>query len=145
VDRVFIENEKKRNMKYPETKFNPKWVSGDHPIDDDVVEWTNSFGRFLAPQKRNDKEALSTSQIRKFFGEVKRIQFSFEKNKNKIPFLKAKLAYATGKANKRNKINQFYKQMSLGIPAIKSSDDFNRYVSICESIIAFHRYYGGND
>ncbi len=132
-------------MKYPETEFNPKWVTGDEDIDDKVVEWTRSFGKFLAQSDRRSKNALSTSQIRKFFGEVKRIQFDFKQNKHKVPLLKAKLAYATGKAKPHNKIKHFYKQMSMGIPAIKNVDDFNRFVNISESIIAFHKYYGGND
>jgi len=145
MGRVFIENEKRISMKYPETKFNPKWVSGDHPINDDVVEWTHSFGKFLAPQKRYDKEALSTSQIRKFFGEVKRIQSSFDKRKNEVPLLRAKLAYAVGRANRNSKIKDFYEQVTTGITAVKSSEDFNRFVSLCESIVAFHKHHGGQD
>lgn len=132
-------------MKYPETKFNPDWVTGDSPIDDKVVNWTNSFGKHLAPQRKYDRDALSTSQIRKFFGEVKRIQSAFDKKGNEVPLLKAKLAYAVGRANRSSKIKDFYEQVSSGITAVKTEDDFNRFVNICESIVAFHKYYGGQD
>lgn len=125
--------------------FDPKWVTGEIPIDDDVIEWTKSFGDFLAPKDKNDKNALTTSQIRKFFGEVKRIQASFDKFKDHVPLLNAKLAYAVGK-NKNSRIEELYNELESGIKAIKGNqDNYNRFVNIVESIVAFHKFYGGQD
>lgn len=132
-------------MKYPEVKFDRKWVTGDEVINDDVVNWTKSFGQFLAPNDRRDRDALSTSQIRKFFGEIKRIQSSFDKKGHEVPLLKAKLAYAVGRANRNSRIKYFYEEISKGISVVKNEKDFNRFVNICESIVAFHKYHGGKD
>jgi len=125
--------------------FDPKWVTGETPIDDDVIEWTKSFGSSLAPEGNRDKNALTTSQIRKFFGEVKRIQASFDKFKDRVPLLNAKLAYAVGR-NRNSRIKELYIQLESGIKAINGNqDNYNRFVNIVESIVAFHKFYGGKE
>jgi len=79
--------------KYPEQRLKEEWVRAE--ITDEAVEWTKSFGFFL--QQKDNTNPLTTSQIRKFFGELKRIQAAPEKYQEEIPMLKAKLAYAVGR------------------------------------------------
>ena len=53
-----------------------EWMQSE--ITDEAVEWTKSFGKYLT-QFSDGLKALTTSQIRKFFGELKRIQADPEK------------------------------------------------------------------
>ncbi len=136
---------------YPQQKLKSEWIH-DH-ITDEAVKWTESFGDFL--QLKDSKNPLSTSQVRKFFGELKRIQADPEKYKEDIPLLKAKLAYAVGRDSykdkrgnlqNKSKINEFYQELARGIDYIREDnrkEDFTRFVKIVESVVAFHKYFGG--
>ncbi len=132
---------------YPKQKLEKSWIQ--NPISNDVVNWTKSFGEHLQ-SRSNGTGPLTTSQIRKFFGELKRIQSEPEKFKSDIPLLKAKLAYAVGRDLKggrpKTKIKDFHDQLIIGIDGIRDGnhDDLNRYIKIVESIVAFHKYHGGN-
>ncbi|MFW5892217.1 MAG: type III-A CRISPR-associated protein Csm2 [Bacteroidota bacterium] len=136
--------------KYPDDNLNLKWVQ--EGIKDETVEWANSFGEFL--QKKDKTNPLTSSQIRKFFGELKRIQSDPEKFQADVPMLKAKLAYAVGRevnvdfkgnVTHTTKIKQFYEQIEIGINAIRSGNkkDLINLVKIVESIVAYHKYHGG--
>ncbi len=136
-------------MKYPEQKLNPQWVHST--ITDEVVEWTKSFAEFLT-KKEYRKGALSTTQLRRFFGEIKRISADFESNKKDLPMLKPLLAYAVGrdkddKGNNKTKIKEFEEEITKALNAIRSEDnkvkDFKNFVKIFESIVAYHKFYGG--
>ena len=137
-------------MEYPSKKLDPKWVSGEITIDESVVKWLESFGKFLAISGRDDPKSLTASQIRKFFGEIKKIQADFERKKGDVVFLGPKLAYAVGRDynsyNQRanSKIEEFYKEIKVGISAV--GDDRSKFfnlVNIVEAIVAYHRFYGG--
>ncbi len=141
--------------KYPEQSLKEEWVRSE--ITDEAVEWTKSFGYFL--QQKDKSNPLTTSQIRKFFGELKRIQADPEKYQEEIPMLKAKLAYAVGRdASTRfnrdsrqteliysTKIKEFYEELEKGINWIRRGEkgDLIRFVKLVESVVAFHKYYGG--
>lgn len=97
------------------------------------------------------KKAMSTSQIRKFFGAIKRIQADFDNLKGEIILLEPKLAYAVGKDKKESKkdkkeskIDEFYKELSPLIKEINEDEKkFKNFVSIVEAIVAYHKVYGG--
>lgn len=141
--------------KYPEQSLKEEWVRSE--ITDEAVEWTKSLGYFL--QQKDKSNPLTTSQIRKFFGELKRIQADPEKYQEEIPMLKAKLAYAVGRdASTRfnresrqtelvysTKIKEFYEELEKGINWIRKGEkgDLIRFVKLVESVVAFHKYYGG--
>ena len=136
------------NCKYPDVSLKKEWIQ--EKIDDCTVNWTQSFGEYLT--KEDVLNPLTTSQIRKFFGELKRIQADPEKYAADIPLLKAKLAYAVGrdksKKGKLSKIKKFYEQLTYGIDSIRTDnkiEDLNRFVKIVESIVAYHKFYGGKD
>jgi CRISPR-associated protein Csm2 len=137
-------------IKYPQQKLKQEWIQNG--INDCAIEWAKSFGEYLTSQSDNLK-GLTTSQIRKFFGELKRIQADPIKYSADIPMLKAKLAYAVGRdkdnrGNSKSKIVRFYEELENGINWIRESskiDDFNRLIKIIESIVAYHKFYGGRD
>lgn len=145
--------------KYPNKKLDKAWIQ--EGITDEAVEWAKSFGKFLTSNAERTKP-LTTSQIRKFFGELKRIQADPAKYKEEIPMLKAKLAYAVGrdvnkyfdKAKKieviayKTKLKEFYDELEHGLNYFLETnkiEDFKRFVKIVESIVAYHKFYGGKD
>ncbi|NSW93324.1 MAG: type III-A CRISPR-associated protein Csm2 [Bacteroidales bacterium] len=113
------------------------------------------FGKNLAEPERipsrdnpnrmiTRKKPMTTSQIRRFFGAIKRIQADFNNLKGEIILLEPKLAYAVGRDKNETKIDIFYKELS---PLIKSINEdemkFKNFVSIVEAIVAYHKVYGG--
>ncbi len=115
---------------YPKQKMEKSWVRDG--ITPDIVKWTESFGKFLCKKNENDEDskgALTTGQLRKFFGEVKRIDADVVKHKAEIPMLKPLLAYAVGRDKKnkgkenKTRIVEFEKELSKAIDAIRFDDD----------------------
>lgn len=112
-----------------------------------TVDFAETFGRYLA--EGNDfEEALTTSQLRRFFGEVKRQQM-VGYNESDFVMLKPKLAYAVGRAkktakkDKHCKIIDFFYVMSDAIDKVETSQDknkaFKNFISIFEAIVAYHK------
>ncbi|MCB0596841.1 MAG: type III-A CRISPR-associated protein Csm2 [Lewinellaceae bacterium] len=121
--------------------INVEWINGTTPINDEVVQWAESTGRILA------NKGLTSSTIRRFFGEMRRIQSSFKDYVEDVPMLKAKLAYDVGRKydERRNKgigVKLFYDVLKPGIEAVQGKkENFNRFVKIAEAIVAFHKQY----
>lgn len=137
--------------------YNPldvSWVT-DEGVTKETVEWAKSFGQFLSSSQKKTKP-MTTGQLRRFFGEVKRIDSNVLKNKNAIPMLKPILAYAVGRDKNnggynRTLIKEFEQEISKAIDAIRIDDDdhlksdYKNFVKILESIVAYHKYYGGQE
>ncbi len=120
------------------------WITNQ--IDAKSVEWAKKFGEYLAPTNGNDNDAMTTSQIRKFFGEVKRIQASFSRNIEDVPLLSAKLAYSVGRLKGNRRIRKFYEEFDKAIKVIDNKEDnYSRFVKLLEATVAFHKFYGGKD
>ena len=136
-------------MKYPEQKLDPKWVHT--PMTQDIVDWCESFGQYLAignqSKVRNGKftgnPKMTTSQLRKFFGEVKRIEMQNEIDFSDVVMLNPLLAYAVGRDDKKTVIKDFQQEISKAISEIKDKKDFQNFVKIFEAIVAYHKLYGG--
>ncbi|MBL7785181.1 MAG: type III-A CRISPR-associated protein Csm2 [Chitinophagales bacterium] len=154
---------------YPEKKLLPKWVT--EGIERDTITWAESFAKYLVSKNLIDAkgekvlkknaggkeyevtvEPLTTSQIRRFFGEVKRISNSDNifQEKDSILMLKPQLAYAVGRAKSReDKIKDFYEQLSIALDTIRLDNDencekdFRNFVKIYEAIIAYHKANNG--
>lgn len=111
------------------------------------VKFAEEFGSYLGkdefgPERngRRPKTAskLTTSQLRKFFGEVKRQQMVGYKDTDFI-LLKPKLAYAVGRAEKNSKIRDFYDVMADAIDLVKNESEFQNFIKIFEAIVAYHK------
>ncbi len=91
---------------------------------------------------------LKTTQIRKFLDSVRKIDIysknGDEFNKDQVILLRPKLAYAAGRQPK-----QIKPLMQVLEPAInagsESYESFKKLLSLIESIIAYHKFYGGGD
>ena len=117
-------------------------------VTDVTVQFAEKFGKYLAVDDF-DAEPLTTSQLRKFFGEVKRQQMMKEFNETEFTMLKPKLAYAVGRAklngkkNKAQKIEDFYTVITDAIDKVLSSPDrakaFKNFITAFEAIVAYHK------
>ncbi len=114
-------------------------------VTDVTVRFAERFGMYLA-EKEGIAEPLTTSQLRKFFGEVKRQQM-VGYNETSFVMLKPKLAYAVGRAkngkDKPKKIEDFYFVLADAIEKVGRSQDkqkaFKNFISIFEAIVAYHK------
>ena len=115
------------------------------------VDFAEKFGTYLGTddkEMRQDKNGrmkevkvaakLTTTQLRKFFGEVKRQQMVGYQPTDFI-LLKPKLAYAVGRADKNSKIRDFYDVLSNMIDNVSSEKEFKNFIKIFEAIVAYHK------
>jgi CRISPR type III-A-associated protein Csm2 len=163
----------KMEIKYWKESDGPlqkKWVTDG--IDESAIAWAEKFGHYLADPIKRDKTGqpiqawrngrpatdnkgepiyekatfLTTSQLRRFFGEVRRIQNDLRLQKDDnlnvpdIHLLKPRLAYQVGREkDKQAKIKDFYQQMSIAIDAVKSKSSFFNFIRLLEAIVAYHK------
>lgn len=99
-----------------------------------IVEIGEEVGRDLSFD-------IKTTQIRKFLDAVRRIQAKFDSDQ--VILLRPKLAYLVGREKKLKPL------MAVLDPAIMSASNdrnsFQKLVYFIESIVAYHRFYGGKD
>ena len=117
-------------------------------VTDVTVQFAERFGEYLAVDDF-DSEPLTTSQLRKFFGEVKRQQMMKEFNETEFTMLKPKLAYAVGRAKqngrrgKYQKIEDFYTVITDAIDKVLKSPDrskaFKNFITAFEAVVAYHK------
>ncbi|HPT40472.1 MAG TPA: type III-A CRISPR-associated protein Csm2 [Candidatus Paceibacterota bacterium] len=124
-------------------EFKNEWVTTK--IDSDTVKWASEFGSMLAKNKADNSgremrdSKLTTSQLRKFFGEVKRQQ-ALGFNSTDFILLKPKLAYAVGRTKKPDsRMHDFYKVMSKAIDQVKDEKQFKNFIKLFEAIVAYHK------
>lgn len=124
----------------PETEIKVK-------VTETTVKFAKRFGEYLGSNetytdekgRKQKVEKLTTSQLRKFFGEVKRQQMVGYKETDFV-LLKPKLAYAVGRAKaKQSKIGDFYIVLSDMIDKVANEDDFKRFIKAFEAIVAYHK------
>jgi CRISPR-associated protein Csm2 len=112
-------------------------------ITNHTVDFAKEFGTHLGTDDKDGfktlRAKLTSSQIRKFFGEVKRQQMSGY-NESEFVLLKPKLAYAVGRSTGSDpKIKDFYNVLSNAIDIVKSEDHFKNFIKIFEAIVAYHK------
>lgn len=107
-------------------------------VTEATVKFAEEFGEYLG---RGDNK-LTTNQLRKFFGEVKRQQM-IGYNETEFVLLKPKLAYAVGRVKPSRggapKIKDFYEVMSQAIDLVKNESDFRNFIKVFEAIVAYHK------
>ena len=88
---------------------------------------------------------LKTAQIRKFLDAIKKLdsrttQENFDPEK--VILLKVPLAYAAGK---QKKVKLLMEVLEPCIDKVNTHSDFKKIVQFIEAIVAYHKYYGGQD
>jgi len=106
-----------------------------------LVEWADKLGAIFKATK------LSSSQIRDFFGEARRIQQEGFHNANarrRFILLLPKLEYAAARANAFG-MDGLKDVLSYAIRCVQDDpQNFQRFVDFFEAILAYHKAYGGN-
>ena len=111
---------------------------GDYQTLVDVAE---AVGRVLREQK------LSTSQLRNIFGEVRRLQGSYDRNR--LVMLRPKLAYMAVRAGNGGKLLRDLLTRAIEEVFADSPDEdsekerFRRMADLFEAVLAYHRAFGG--
>lgn len=144
-------------------KFEPKWISDG--IDKDCVDYLENMGFYLCDKTKIDDrfpgfKAVTTSQLRNVFEEVKRIQIavesakSFEDVQSDILLLRPKIAYNAARVmskTRESRIDAFRKFAETALLEVTKNDDkdkrekYKRFCQLMEGIIAYHKVYGGKD
>ncbi len=148
-------------MTYVKNSLKRTWIT--EGIDIGAIYWAKGLGVFLAQKGGKYKEGsrerdsranpLSTTQLRKFFGQIKRLQAEgySEANHSKLLMLIAQLAYAVGRNKVRRgrdvvdttKIGFFQEELETAIEQIKNPQHFKNFVNLVEAIVAYHKFEGG--
>lgn len=148
--------------------FNAKWIS--EGIDKDCVDYLENMGFYLCDKQKIDDrfpgfKAVTTSQLRNVFEEVKRIQIAaegaktFEEVQTDILLLRPKIAYNAARVlskTRDSRIDAFRKFAETALLEVTKplndgsgkdlrSDKYKRFCQLMESIIAYHKVYGGKD
>lgn len=127
--------------------FQSDWiVSG---IKGNAITYAEKLGIKLV------EERFTTSQIRNFYGELKRIQLKSitgDKQKSAFHLLHPKLAYAAKRAEKtggrgattfKNEILKAHQAVNIDQEGFDKR--FENFCDLCEAILAFHKANGGRD
>ena len=108
-------------------------------VTEETVKFAKRFGTYLGKDENSPvKNKLTTNQLRKFFGEIKRQQLRGY-DKSEFVLLKPKLAYAVGRDTNKTKIDDFYRVISSAMDYVTDERQFNNFVSIFEAIVAYHK------
>jgi CRISPR-associated protein Csm2 len=98
---------------------------------------------------------VKTTQIRKFYDKLRSLEQKLEKSKLSsqkkeelneqvrigVLSLKPLLAYAVG----RNKqLRNLADVLNVAIDKVKDYDDFKKFVEFFQTIVAYHKYHGGD-
>lgn len=131
----------------------PEWVRNEKGIETKAVDFAEYFGRYLAGTD-NRREGMTTTQIRNFFGEVRKIQMkTVAKSGGDFAMLKPRLAIAKVRAtkdNSNNRIKDFERAVVLMFDKIergssKEDQQFQNFADFIEAIVAYHKANGGKN
>jgi|AntRauTorckE5430_2_1112549.scaffolds.fasta_scaffold00369_10 CRISPR-associated protein Csm2 len=126
------------NISHPGS-LKENWITDRDAIDNNAVDWAENAGLYLKGS------GLSTSSLRRFFGEIRRIQADFDTFGGDVPLLRAKLAYDANRKGKDG-VQQFYDLVKGAIIAVgQDRAKFTNFVKLAEAIVAFHKAAGGSE
>ena len=144
-------NEKK---KYFLEKFERKWITDG--ADRGMVDFALECGRFLAVDckkgenisnsdyKLDNKNILTRSQFRNIYSEIKRIQeCGFDKEKPAFYLLRAKVAYAYGRTDKKKRegIELFKEIFDKAHGEVNNEKQYKNFCDFMEALLAYHRSF----
>jgi CRISPR-associated protein Csm2 len=137
-------------LEFPTKEKLKKWL--ENQIDQEAIKFADDCGKYLS---QND---FKTNQIRRIFGEVKRIQMKkfSAKEQTDLLLIKPKLAYTVGRIDKkekslRNAVDKLRIMIFDCIDIILNQQDtknqimFENFANLFEAILAYHKFYGGRE
>lgn len=106
--------------------------------DKALVEYAELAGKTLAEKR------LTTSQIRRIYGEIKRIQMKMEKSwdegKHSFYLLKPKVAYTYGR-EKNVGMLIFKKIFDIAYDKVTDAKSYENFCNFMEAVLAYHKAY----
>lgn len=117
----------------------------------ELVTDTENFGKELV------RKQLKTNQIRKFLDAVKRLKSTLDKSEKRdikvinddLFLLLPQLAYAAARQQRNPRdpgpVAPFKQVLEAAIKKVVTPTDFDKFVQLVESIIAYHKAAGGQD
>ena len=125
------------------------WIKKHEGLPKEAIDFAEALGEELVDKKPDGKigfNQMTTSQVRNFFGEIRRIQMKgYDNNKGAFQMLKPKLAYAVARSKGQNKIRDFQRVVNELIVQVATENDYNNFVNFMEAIVAYHKANGGKD
>ncbi len=112
-----------------------------------LVDTAKKLGKDISDKKYG----VTTSQIRKVFSTVKKIQMKIQLGEkfqqNELILLKPKLAYVAARASKdrEEKTKKLINVLIEAIDIVDNETKFQNFVSFFEAILAYHKAEGGKD
>lgn len=107
----------------------------------ELVKDAETFGKYLKDGR------LETNQIRKFLDAINQIKTDlannnddFSKIETAVVMLKPKLAYAAARQKAAEPLSRV---ICKAVDKVHNQQDFERFVQLIESIIAYHKVAGG--
>ena len=117
--------------------LDPKWVDSEALAVARKLVMKNSYGK-------TDKDSIKSSQLRKFYADVKSLERTWEYQKRseaaflgilpQIKILKAKAAYAQGRGVVPPAFTQW---MNSHVDAVSTSADFKAFLLHFEAVVGF--------
>ncbi len=130
-------------------ELNPDWLKNQEGLPKEAVDFAEKFGEVLVdkrPDGRPGFNQMTTSQVRSFFGEMKRIQMKgFEANRGAFNMLRPKLAYAVARANEKSKVKDFQEVTNYLMQKVNDQLTYNNFMAFMEAVVAYHKSNGGKD
>ncbi|MBD3211387.1 MAG: type III-A CRISPR-associated protein Csm2 [Candidatus Lokiarchaeota archaeon] len=102
-----------------------------------IVDVSEDIGK-----QTSGRYGVTTNQIRRIFGDLKRYQYR-EFDPDKIQLIRPKLAYTFSRHNRYQGIDLLLGTIDYLIDKVKTGDQFTNIVNLFESILAYHKKYGG--
>ena len=121
---------------HPDVKNNHKeFLDGNGKL---IVKVSEEIGK-----QTSVRGGVTMNQIRKIFGDFKRRQYK-EFDINKIQLIRPKLAYTFARHSKHSRgMDILLGTIDFLIERVKFKEDFDNVVNLLESILAYHKKYGG--
>ena len=117
--------------------LDPKWVDSEALAVARTLVMKNSYGK-------TDKDSIKSSQLRKFYADVKSLERTWEYQKRseaaflgilpQIKILKAKAAYAQGRGVVPPAFTQW---VNTHVDAVSTSADFKAFLLHFEAVVGF--------
>ena len=145
-------------------KVVPNWIKREckkewitDKIDNDCINYVEKLGEFLCDlNNEKSKNAVTTSQLRNIFGEIKRIETKASNNEKKwqkeckqlFLLLRPKIAYSAARVISKNNYSRMRGLKEVLDSAHSNVQDLNQFKNFSnffEGILAFHKSYGGKD
>jgi CRISPR type III-A-associated protein Csm2 len=96
-----------------------------------INEFAESLGRII-------HKDIATSQLRKVYGEIKKLQRKALFDEKLLDPFAPRLAYASARHRELETVYDVFKKCR---PKIKGSEDLEKFIFILEALVAYHKYY----